>query len=237
MARQYDLSYGCMPFLLSLQDPISGGFANDFTVNGPGDTMDIPYTMGAGLACIATGHLNEARKVYRYLEKIYAQQDDLPNRFYYNFSKTTQEVIREFAEEDRFWNVVVAQEPIMQRWTVGGIASAFLSRLYMSDPQPKYIELARKYMRFSMDSTDGQFEFPPVCKSGWGSSLLYQVTGDTQYRDWSIRMGNWFAETQSSDGSWGAEFPGYKGLSRQIHLTAEFVVHVDNIIGGLSSST
>ena len=159
MARQYDLSYGCMPFLLSLQDPVSGGFANDVTAEGPGDTMDVPYTIGAGLACIATGHLDEARKVHGYLVKVYGQQDELPDRFYYNLSRATQQVVREFAPDDRFWNVVVAQEPIKQRWTVGGIASAFLSRLYMADPRPEYIELARKYIKFSMDSTDGQFEF------------------------------------------------------------------------------
>ncbi len=45
MARQYDLSYGCMPFLLSLQDPSSGGFANDMTDHGPSDTMDVPYSV------------------------------------------------------------------------------------------------------------------------------------------------------------------------------------------------
>ena len=236
MARQYDLSYGCMPFLLSLQDPVSGGFANDVTAEGPGDTMDVPYTIGAGLACIATGYLDEARQVYGYLVKVYEQQDELPDRFYYNLSRATQQVVREFAPDDRFWNVVVAQEPIKQRWTVGGIASAFLSRLYMADPRPEYIELARKYMKFSMDSTDGQFEFAPVCKSGWGSSLLYQVTGDAQYRDWTFRMGDWFTDTQSGDGSWGDGFEGYgERLSSRIHLTAEFVAHVDNIIGGLSS--
>ena len=90
-------------------------------------------------------------------------------------------------------------------------------------------------MRFSMESTDGQFEFAPVCKSGWGSSLLYQVTGDREYRDWTVRMGDWFADTQSADGSWADSFPYDGRASSQIHLVAEFVAHVDNIIAGLSS--
>ena len=67
MARQYDLSVGCMPFLLTLQDPASGGFANDLTEDGPSDTMDVPYTVGSGLACIATGNMDAALKVYGYL--------------------------------------------------------------------------------------------------------------------------------------------------------------------------
>ena len=235
MARQYDLSYGCMPFLLSLQDPSSGGFANDMTAQGPGDIMDVPYTVGAGLACIATGHLDQARKVFGYLTSVWEQQGELPDRLYYSYSRDAQKVVREFPPEDRFWHVVVSQEPVKQRWTVGGIASAFLCRLHMADPRAEYIDLARQYMRFSMESTEGQFEFAPVCKSGWGSALLYQVTGEAQYGDWTTRMGDWFADTQSEDGSWGDRFPGYGSLSGRIHLTAEFVVHVDNIIAGLSS--
>ena len=176
MARQYDLSVGCMPFLLSLQDPVSGGFANDLTEDGLSDTMDVPYTVGSGLACIATGNMDAALKVYYYLASLWDQQDELPDRLYYNMSRRTRKVVREFPPEERRWHVVVAQDPVLQRWTVGGIASAFLSRLYMSDPKPEYIALARQYMRFSMESTDGQFEFAPVCKSGLG--IVAAVPGD-----------------------------------------------------------
>ena len=237
MARQYDLSVGCMPFLLTLRDPASGGFAKDMTPDGPSDDMDVPYTVGSGLACIATGNWDAALGVYGYLASLWEQQDELPDRLYYNMSMRTQKVIREFPPEERLWHVVVAQDAVMQRWTVGGIASAFLCRLYMSDPNPDYIGLARQYMQFSMESTEGQFAFAPVCKSGWGSSLLYQVTGDDQYRDWTVRMGDWFADTQSADGSWSDSFPYDGKASSQIHLIAEFVAHVDNIIAGLSSRT
>lgn len=236
MAGQYDLSYRGMPFLLSLQDPVSGGFANDMMEDGPSDTMDIPYSVGSGLACIATGQLAEARKVYGYLKAIWEQQDELPDRLYYNLSRKSQKVVREFPEEDRLFNVVVAQEPVMQRWTVGGIASAFLCRLHMADPNKDYIDLAHRYMRFSMESTEGQFQFGQVCKSGWGSSLMYQVTGEDRYRDWTHRMGDWFAYGQADDGTW-RQYQRGERESVQIHLVAEFVMHVDTIISGLSSRT
>ena len=48
-------------------------------------------------------------------------------------------------------------------------------------------------------------------------------------------MGDWFADTQSADGSWSDSFPYDGKVSSQIHLIAEFVAHVDNIIAGLSS--
>ena len=176
MARQYDLSVGCMPFLLTLQDPASGGFANDLNEDGPSDTMDVPYTVGSGLACIATGNMDAALEVYGYLVSLWDQQDELPDRLYYNMSRRTQQVVREFPPEERRWHVVVAQDAVPQRWTVGGIASAFLSRLYMSDPNPDYISLARQYMRFSMESTEGQFEFAPGVQVGLG--LFAALPGD-----------------------------------------------------------
>ncbi len=44
-------------------------------------------------------------------------------------------------------------------------------------PDPDYLELACRYQDFSMAATDGQFNYDPVCKSGWGSSLLYLIIG------------------------------------------------------------
>ena len=124
----------------------------------------------------------------------------------------------------------------MQRWTVGGIASAFLCRLHMADPNTNYIDLAHRYMRFSMESTEGQFQFGQVCKSGWGSSLLYQVTGEDRYRAWTHRRGDWFADGQADDGTW-RQYQRGERESVQIHLVAEFVMHLDTIISGLSSRT
>lgn len=234
MARQFDLSHRSMEYLLSWQDSKTGGFSNNLEDNGMSDDMDIPYTVGPGLACIATGHLDQARKVYEYLSRVYEQQDELPKRFYYNLSRETGMVIRDFPESKRFWYVVDSQQAIPQRWTIGGIAAAFLCRLFLADPRKQYIDLARKYMKFSMESTPSQFEFPQVCKSGWGSSLLYQLTGESQYRDWTYKLGDWFSDTQSDDGSW-RKFHQDGGESAQIHLALEYVVHLDTIIGGLMS--
>ena len=85
---------------------------------------------------------------------------------------------------------------------MGGLSAAFLCRLYMVDPNPAYLSLARDFQRFSIQSTPRQFEFPQVCKSGWGAALLYQVTGEEQYAAWAVKLAHWFADTQADDGSW-----------------------------------
>jgi hypothetical protein len=84
-----------------------------------------------------------------------------------------------------------------------------------------------------MAATDAQFKYPAVCKSSWGSSLLWQVTGDEVYRDWTHRMGQWYLDTQTPEGSWHPLVE--KNEADVIEVTLEFVMHVDTIIGALSS--
>ena len=201
LASQYDLSYGIMSTLLSYQDPRSGGFANDRNDDGSqSDDMDIPFACGPGFACLATGHLNEARKVYHYLKDIYEAQKELPARFFYTLSRVTQMPIKQYDADKWTRYVVENQDPRRQRWTIGGIAAGFLCRLSMVEPKPEYIELARKYQAFSMVATGRQFDWSHVCKSSWGSSLLYQITGEDQYLQWTLKMGDWYVERQTNEG-------------------------------------
>ena len=234
MARQFDLSSRGLAFILTMQDRSSGGFANDRDLDGTlSDVMDLPYTCGCGLACLALSRLDAARRVYQFLERVWAAQTHLPERLYYSFSRRQQTVITAFEERDAFWHVVESQEPQPQRWTVGGLSAAFLCRLYMVDPNPAYLSLARDFQQFSIQSTSRQFEFPQVCKSGWGAGLLYQLTGDDRYAAWTVKLGHWFADTQTADGSWTFDDTATEG--RTLELTAEFVAHVDTIIGCLAS--
>ena len=234
MARQYDLSYRGLAFLLPLQDEGTGGFPNDLAEDGtPGDDMDIPYACGCGLACVALGSLDRARAVGGFLRRIWEAQPELPERFYYTVSRARQEVVTAFDPARAFWYVVEAQQAKRQRWTVGGISAAFLCRLYLADPQPDYLDLARAYQDFSQQCTARQFDYPQVCKSGWGAALLFQVTGEPAYGHWAARVGDWFVDTQDADGAWRSE--NGASLGRTVEITAEFTVHLDSIIGGLES--
>jgi hypothetical protein len=234
LAMQYDLSHGLMRDLLSWQDPVSGGFADDRLPDGTkSDTMDIPYACGAGFACLQTGHLDASRQVYRFLDQIYEAQTELPDRFFYTWSRSKQAPIKEYPPERRTKFVVENQLAARQRWTIGGISAGFLGRLYLVEPRPEYLALARKYQAFSMRATDRQFDYAHVCKSSWGSSLLYQITGEEQYLNWTYRMGDWYVETQQPDGHWHWDY--CHTLGDHLELTLEFVMHVDTLIAGLAS--
>ena len=238
---QYDLSLGLMPEMLRWQDPGSGAFANDRLPNGEmGDDQSIPYAAGPGFAALATGDLATARRVAGFLQRIYDAQPDLPKRFYYDWSRVRQAPTTTFDEKDRFWYVVENEADLNQRWTIGGISAGFLGRLYLAEPRAEYLDLARRYQAFSMAATPAQFKYGPVCKSGWGSSMLYEITGEAEYEAWTYRMGDWFVEHQAAQGFWpvigqAAEQGSQTPLGILIHNALEFTMHVDTIIAGLTS--
>jgi len=234
MAGQYDLGVGLLPSLLASQDPISGSVANDHLPDGSlSDDGDIPYACGVGFAALACGAIEPARRVAGFLQRIYDAQAGLPDSFYCFWSRSRQGPIRRTDHDFQLRMVVDNAVDRSQRWTIGGISAGFLCRLYLADPRPEYLDLARRFQAFSMAATDAQFGYPAVCKSSWGSSLLYQVTGEPQYRDWTYRMGDWYVATQNQAGSW---HPLVEETEADvIEVTLEFVMHLDTLIGALSS--
>jgi hypothetical protein len=230
----YDLGIGLLPELRRSQDLVSGGFANDRSADGGySDDMDIPYACGPGFAMLACGDIEGARTVARFLRTIRDAQPDLPDRFYAFWSRSRQRPIVPADSDFKPHMVVDNHADRMQRWTIGGIAAGFLCRLFLADPDPGHIQLARDYQAFSMAATDAQFKYPSVCKSSWGSSLLYQVTGEATYRDWTLRMGDWYVAQQEPDGRWHPWVEETEG--DVIEITLEFVMHLDTLIGALVS--
>jgi hypothetical protein len=234
MLHQHDLSIGLMPSLLRWQDPASGGFADDRLPDGSmSDDMDIPYACGPGFACLLTGRMDEARRVAGFLRKIYDAQAELPDRFFIVWSRSRQAPVRIGDPDFAPWCVVENQQNRMQRWTIGGIAAAFLCRLYLADPQDHYLELARKYQDFSMAATDDQFRYPSACKSSWGAALLYQITGEPQYLAWLGRFARWYIDAQEPEGFWHPWVE--ERLGDVIEITLEYAMHIATLTGGINS--
>ena len=238
-AMQYDLSLGLWPALLAIRDQGSGIWPND-RLPGPGeprysDALDV--TGGGcwvGFAALAVGDLDAARRVAGLLHRMWAEQPDPARRQYVAWSARRQRLITEADAEFNPETMLVDNAlDAPQYWFWGGIAAAFLCRLWLSDPKPAYLDLARRYQAFSMAATDAQFRYPAVCKSSWGASLLWQVTGDEAYRDWTVRMGDWYVRNQEPEGWWHPLVE--QTLGDVIEITLEFVMHLDTLIGALAA--
>lgn len=240
MAGAYDLSIGLFAGLLRWQDPRSGAFANDALEDGsPSDEMDIPYACGGGFAALAVGRLDVAARVGGFLRTIWDAQADrdpatgLPVVFRSFWSRARQRPIE--PDDPGFQPDMVVDDRAdrYQRWTLGGIAAAFLCLLHRADGDPAHLDLARRYQAFSMAGTPAQARYPSFCKSSWGSALLWQVTGEPVYRDWTLAMGDWYVALQDPDGGWHpwAE----RTEADRIWITLEYLMHVDTILASLAA--
>jgi hypothetical protein len=233
MLRQFDLSYRGWNHLLTRQDRRSGGFTH--LANGTGIAADenIPTVAQVGKAALMLGDLDVAEAAGAWFRMVWDLQPELPDRLFYVYNAETRNLVTEFPAERAFHYVVETQQP-RQRFTCGGIAAAFLVRLFLATRDEAHLTLARAYMDQSMNSTERQFEVSQVCKSGWGSALLYQVTREEPYRHWTCRVADYFVADQQPDGCWMDSGPYGHDLHVNIMITAEFVMILDTMVGCLS---
>ena len=237
LAGQYDLSLRLWPGIVALRDPGSAIFPDDRIPGADriySDAINVTGGgPGVGFAALTLGDLETARGIAAFLARLWDAQPALPHRFHHAWSRRRQAVVTEADPEfDALTMVVDNRLDAPQYWFWGGICAAFLSRMYLAEPRPEYLELARRYQAFSMASTEAQFGYLAVCKSAWGAALLWQITGEPIYRDWALRMGDWFVARQERSGAWPPLVPE---TPDGIEATLEFVMHLDTIIGAFAA--
>jgi hypothetical protein len=234
LTQRCDIVYRGAQHLLTWQDAQSGGLCNNRKDRTAGGEQELFPTCQAGMAFILTGQIEAARKAGAWLERLWDLQPDVERMLYHVYSPA-QGVITGFAPEQQAVYVTRKDHPWQYHYN-GGIAAAFLTQLYLATDEEQWLNLARRYQAFSMTTDECQFQSMQTCKSGWGSGLLYVATREAAYRDWTVRLGDWFVAHQLEDGHW--ENTKYwtpePTDAINIEITAEFVMHVANLISYLS---
>jgi rhamnogalacturonyl hydrolase YesR len=135
-------------------------------------------------------------------------------------------LITEVLDGDDFRYVLTRDESRDQSFFHPGIAAGFLTRLYKATGQPEWLSLAREYMRFADHVGDYHFSLLRAGKLGWAASIMYTVTGEQQYRNMAIRVGDNLIKTQTDEGFWETELGnGVPGND----ATAELIVWLDEV--------
>jgi hypothetical protein len=236
LLRRLDIARRAMEFAERYQDPASGGIYMDREHTGAGDSQLLFPTAQFGMSAVMTGRLDAARTTGEWFVRLWDAQPELPDRLYTIWAGDGL-LTSVSNEADRRQIVQEAQKPL-QLFYNGGISASFLTQLFMATGEERWLDYARRYQQFSMDSCPEQFETKQVCKSAWGSGLLYLATGDERYVPWIARMGEWFADGQEADGGWSntKAIEADPPLRHRLEITAEFVVHLDTVIAALSAA-
>ena len=232
--RRHDIVYPGARALRRWQDEETGGVFNSLKdTTDTGEQVLFP-TAQFGMSMILTGRLDAAIRAGEWMQRLWDLQPDVEHRLYHVFNRS-QGLITDVAPGQEALYITRKDEPWQHHFN-GGIAAAFLTKLFMATGETAWLELARQYQSFSMTTDFCQFQSMQTCKSGWGAGLLYTVTREPAYHDWTIRLGDWFFSHQFADGHW--ENTHYWNpdptLADNIEITTEFVMHVANIISYLS---
>ena len=230
-----DLVRRCLPRLLSWQDPDTGGFFNSRPgMTARGEQELFPACQG-GMTLLAIGRLDEAVRAGEWVVRLWERQPELGERLYH-VSRPDDGLVTDFPSDQAALYVTEKSDPWQHHFN-GGISAALLTSLYLATGESRWLESARTCQEFSMTTDECQFASMQTCKSGWGSGLLWVATREPAYRDWTLRMGDWFVEHQDDDGRWDNTkyWTPEPTEADGVEVTVEFVMHVANILAYLGA--
>jgi hypothetical protein len=234
LLQRLDLVYPGIRCLLTWQDPASGGLWNTRQGRTASGEQDLFPTCQAGMTFLLAGQIEAARRAGGWLRKLWALQPD-PEHVLYHVYSPAQGLVTDVRPDQQAVYTTRKDDPWQYHYN-GGIAAAFLAQLCLATGEEQWLDLARRYQEVSMTTDECQFQSMQVCKSGWGSGLLYLVTREPRYRDWTVRLGEWFLAQQYEDGHWEntRHWVPIPDAAINIEITAEFVMHLANLISYLS---
>ena len=241
--ERYDTANRLADRLSAYQHPEFGGAFAAHPDHRGDERQDLFPTAQLGMTGLTTGRAELAHGAYRWFQRLWAAQPDLPHRLY--SSTNGPDLITETGGDERLAFQVVTDftEP-RQAFYNPGIAAAFLGRYAMATGDREALTLAQQFLDLTVTGTEAQFDASDsvqVCKFGWGASVLLEATGDQQYFDHASRMGRWFLDAQNDDGSWDnspflmerADDPE----SVRVEVTAEFVQHLISVLNGIGGGS
>jgi hypothetical protein len=216
-AGRYEIGMPAVQFMLTQQDAEHGGFYTRRTAAGNRNLTDTMSAGAAGVACLAAGQLDAARRVADYLAHIAELQPAPQERFFTTIEADGQLGTGVQDEEEAWWRIIETQTED-QCWYAVGLPFAFLVQMAEAagPAGSRYRELAQWYFDFQLRCVN-PWDGGSSGKAGWGCAMLYRITGETRYRDIAFHIANMIASKQNADGSWGTSTEGY-GTGEQSEL-------------------
>jgi hypothetical protein len=202
---RYDVSMPALKFLLTQQDPTHGGFYSQKSTGGEKKRSDTMSSGISGIALLATGQIDAARKLAEHFQWIAGLQPEPQIKFYLTVGPNGQ-LVTEFPADEAFWRVVDTKQKD-QCWYAVGLPFTFSTLLNQATGDAKYADLAKWYFDFQSRCVN-PWDGGSSGKAGWGCSVLYRATGEERYRDIALQVAKNQQETQLPDGSFAWKTPG-----------------------------
>lgn len=218
--NRFDTAQRINEFLLTCQDEDTGGAY--YEVNRDSGLLDSNSTACLCLAGLMCGNITQAKRAGDALVcwKDAQQSED---RMYLRWQPRGG-MQTSFAEDKALYYVVDSKRDGQYYWQVG-LPLAALAKLHLVTGLERYLDCSVALYDFLISCRPDVTASPPVGKLGWGSAILYRITGDARYLRTNQQITQYYLDTQHADGYWLS--PAYETVEAQplkltTDLTSEF---------------
>ncbi len=207
ITARYEIARPAVAFMLTQQDRDHGGFYTRRVQAGQKELADTMSAGAAGVACLAAGEMDAARRVADFLGHIVELQPAPEERFYTTIEAGGRLGTEMQAEDEVFWRIIDTKIKD-QCWYAVGLPFAFLIQMAEATGEARYRELAQWYFAFQ-EKCVNPWGGGSSGKAGWACAMLYRITGDQHYRDIASIVADMIVSKQDPNGNWISSGQGY----------------------------
>ena len=208
----YGLAERGIQFVRRFQSPELGGFFSRFDLAGgqvnPG-YLDSASTSAAGLALLACGSVEEARRAGDFVLRLLDAQPEPERYFYTSWEAGRGLMIDVWGDENlgamygrKQFCLSAEADPSRELVWFAGKPMKFLGKLYDRTSERKYLDGAIRLFDFFHRLGEGRWSNLSACKIMWGGAELYRHTGERRFAETAERIFDWLCRHQDPSGVW-----------------------------------
>jgi len=220
LSGRYEIAMPAVDFLLNHQDADHGGFHSRYTDSNSKNISGTVSTSAAGVACLAAGRIDAARRVAEFLESIVDMQP-APNDRFFTTIQPNGRLFTDLKDNRKAFSRLIDVRKENQCWYALGLPFAFLVQIASSTGEKRYSDLAQWYFDFQMRCVN-PWDGSDSGKAAWGCAMLYRITGEKRYLEIAFHIAENIMSKQNDDGSWLLQGGIYGKPDKQTFSNADF---------------
>jgi len=212
----FDLARRAFDCLLRYRDPETGGFFA--TVTPKENVVDSNVTGVGGVLCgLLMGHVEKAIRSGDFLLRMIEAQPDRRKMYMrWELGKGLQTDVTGVDPKVLIYYYIDAEQPKQAYWP-WAMPMANLALLYTHTGKKRFLDGAVRVHEFLTTCHPHAFSWTTAGKSGWGSAILYRITGDPKYKKTALTEMEFILGLQQPEGP--MLFPGTESIAVQATRT------------------
>ena len=220
--RWYGLGKRIVDFMVSLREPNGGFHAH---VNPPSEIIDSCATAVGALACLQHQRPDLAVESVDFLVEMLKSQKD-PDKFYTRWTADTG-LLTDLTgvEEKNYKYCYIDRTQGKQAYWIWAWPMNVMLAVYEYTGRQEYLDSAIAIWEWLAGGHEHAFHFTTAGKGGWGSAMLFRITGDERYLEKCFSQMDFILSCQQSPG-WmlgpGTENFAAQAIRTTYDFTADF---------------